>query len=199
MTELDLLKLAMKIRSRSLSRHDKEVIDSLFFSYDQKISQSLDYLLVLLGDSMSRVHAALKIYQVHTVRIILSGGSVMAQSVKECYYYRDYLIQHGVNSNDIICEDQSTNTYENLFYSLKLITSNGESFPSVLLISSTQHLLRVSKTLDKIQEQLGKVASFYFYPTFSHHYRRRYWYLYSSVRREIVQEIEKLIRYQLWS
>jgi len=57
------------------------------------------------------------------VKCIVSGGRGANESVSEAEGMRDYLVAHGIDPARIILEDRSTDTSENLRFSLELIPS----------------------------------------------------------------------------
>ena len=66
-----------------------------------------------------RLNRALSVYQHQTdkCKIIVSGGQGPDEPISEALAMQRYLIQHGVPQSSIIMESQSTNTFENFYYS----------------------------------------------------------------------------------
>ncbi|MGL4382257.1 MAG: YdcF family protein [Bacilli bacterium] len=75
-----------------------------------------------------------------SIPIIVSGGKGLDEPDSEANVMKAYLVNKGLNASQIIIEDQSTNTNENLKYSKKLM-SNGYN---VLIVSNNYHLPRAS-------------------------------------------------------
>ncbi|MDW7671556.1 MAG: YdcF family protein [Bacillota bacterium] len=76
-------------------------------------------------------------------RVILTGGLADGQLASEAQVMAWYLEDHGIEPNRIILEEESSNTLENITYSMTLIkqTENRE-LDEVLIITSDYHLLR---------------------------------------------------------
>ena len=66
-----------------------------------------------------RLNRALSVYQHQTdkCKILVSGGQGPDEPISEALAMQRYLIQHGVPQSSIIMESQSTNTFENFYYS----------------------------------------------------------------------------------
>lgn len=99
-----------------------------FFSLQK---QSADYVIVLgaqvHGRTMSktleyRLDKALEYAKVHPNTVfILSGGREQGEKVSEASMMYEYLKNHGVPEYQMIKEERSTSTYENLVFSQRLI------------------------------------------------------------------------------
>jgi len=76
-------------------------------------------------------------------KLMISSGSaeVFYQSVKEADAVREYLVSIGIHDSDLIIENQSRNTIENIQYSKKILDSMYTS-PSVLVYTSAWHIPR---------------------------------------------------------
>ena len=90
--------------------------------------------LIVLGAQMKedgpsvvlryRLETATEYLKAHPqVTCIVSGGRGANESVSEAEGMRDYLVAHGIESSRIILEDRSTDTSENLRFSLALLPS----------------------------------------------------------------------------
>lgn len=76
----------------------------------------------------------------HT-KVIVSGGQGPDEEQTEASFMRDYLIANGIEKNRIITEEQSTSTYENLYYSFALLP---ETEQAVTIVSNDFHLRRAT-------------------------------------------------------
>lgn len=104
--------------------------------------QSVDYLIVLgtqvRGDVMSdslkyRLEKALEYAVIHpNTVLILSGGKGEGENVSEAAAMFEYLKAHGVPEYQMIKEEQSTSTYENMVYSRLLIEKREEERRSTI-------------------------------------------------------------------
>lgn len=197
MTETQLLKLIQNIRDFDLSISDYKLIDFLFFSYSLDVIYPVDFILVLAGKKLNRVKTAVDIYHKNRTKIILSGGVFDSNGKKECERYFDYCITHGVKQEDIILEKNSTNTYQNLLYSIELIQKRWFSTCHLLIISSVQHLPRVDLTLRKIKKEKSLSFTYQCYPASSSSLNKSDWYLQKESRKEIATELEKIVKYRL--
>ena len=74
----------------------------------------------------------------HT-KAVLSGGKGNGESISEAQAMFEYLVKHGISRQRLIKEEQSTNTKENLAFSLKKI---GDSNVSVGVVTNNFHVFR---------------------------------------------------------
>jgi uncharacterized SAM-binding protein YcdF (DUF218 family) len=78
---------------------------------------------------------------------IVSGGKGNGENITEAECMYQWLVDNGVDSGRIICEDKATSTMENLKFSFEIIRSLGdEPDGNVALLSSSYHLYR-AKTM----------------------------------------------------
>jgi len=106
-----------------------------------------DYLMVLgaglRGTKIStsllyRLETALDFHELYPdVKIIVSGGQGEGSAM------RNFLVDNGVDSSQIIMEDKSTDTYENFLYTKKILDEESEvKDPTVTVISNNFHMFR---------------------------------------------------------
>lgn len=97
---------------------------------------------VLLQD---RLDTALDYLEDHPdMTVIVSGGKGNDEHISEARCMYDYLIQHGVDGERIMMEDQSSNTWQNIGNTLELVKSGQvEGNGQYLLVSNDFHLVRI--------------------------------------------------------
>lgn len=95
----------------------------------------------MLADRLNR---ALSVYhqQKGTCNLLVSGGQGPDEPISEALAMKHYLIDYGVPESNIILEDQSTNTFENFYYSKRIIRNLYKHRPSILCVTSQFHILR---------------------------------------------------------
>lgn len=112
-----------------------------------------DYVIVLgaglRGTKLSfalkdRLDTAIKFNKIYPdVKIIVSGGQGKGEDISEAFAMKEYLINNGIKDNLIICEDNSTNTYENFLFTKKLLQqSTGSADYTLTVISNNFHMYR---------------------------------------------------------
>lgn len=96
---------------------------------------------ILLQD---RLDEALDYLEEHPdLVIVVSGGQGGDEPSTEAAAMAEYLTAHGVSEESLLLEERSTNTWENLCYSLELLTEQGYDVDSgVILVSNGFHLAR---------------------------------------------------------
>ena len=96
---------------------------------------------VLLQD---RLDKALDYLEDHPdMTIVVSGGQGPDEPISEAQCMYDYLTAHGVDGGQILLEDRSHNTWENMRYTLELLQAEGVDPGEVLVVSNGFHLARV--------------------------------------------------------
>ena len=98
------------------------------------------------GDEVSpvfreRINHAVDLYRRGKVRkIILTGGQGNSDELTEAAAARDYAIKNGVQAGDILIEERSHTTYENVVNAKQLADANG--LKKVLIVSDPLHMKR---------------------------------------------------------
>jgi uncharacterized SAM-binding protein YcdF (DUF218 family) len=88
-----------------------------------------------------RVNHAIDLYRKKRIRkIIFTGGQGNADEETEAAAARRFAISNGIPEEDILTEDKSTSTYENLVFAKPLTEAN--QIKTVLLVSDPLHLKR---------------------------------------------------------
>ncbi len=119
------------------------------FNVLHKKPRNLDYIIVLgaglMGDRVTpllkgRIDKSIEVFRVNDkAKLIMSGGQGPDEQVSEAQAMFDYAVSRGVDPEDIIMEDKSTNTKENLRFSKRLITIEQ---PRIAIVSSQYHIFR---------------------------------------------------------
>lgn len=93
-----------------------------------------------------RLNTALEYWQAHPeVTIVVSGGQGSNEPMSEARAMFDYLTARGVPESQILLEDASTSTKQNLLYSKALLERRGYDMVNtpVVIVSNDFHLTRV--------------------------------------------------------
>lgn len=95
--------------------------------------------------------------------VIVSGGQGPDEHDSEAAVMRDYLVQAGVDSDRILVEDGSHNTFQNITYSVKLMEEQGlDAEQGVLMVSNGFHLTRARMLWTRVtgeSERLSTLAA----------------------------------------
>ena len=93
---------------------------------------------VLLQD---RLDKALDYLEDHPdLTIVVSGGQGPDEHISEAQCMYDYLTEQGVDGDQILLEDQSSNTWENIQYTQALLREKGIDAGEVVVVSNGFHL-----------------------------------------------------------
>ena len=105
---------------------------------------------ILLQD---RLDKALDYLEDHPdLTIVASGGQGPGEHQSEAQCMYDYLTDHGVDGNQILLEDQSHNTWENIRFTQALLVQEGIDTSQMLVVSNGFHLTRVRMLWDRAWE-----------------------------------------------
>ncbi len=112
-----------------------------------KARENLDYIIVLGahvdGTRMTLAllertrRALLYLEENPGTRAVLSGGMGDGERISEAEAMYRYLTEHGIDGGRLIREERSTNTKENLDYSLELI---GSTEPAIGVVTNNFHV-----------------------------------------------------------
>ncbi len=133
------------------------VIEGLLFYYGTRPfaadSEKADYMLILgaglsgekpLPLLESRLKKALAYLQTNPqIKVIVSGGKGPGETITEAEAMKRYLVGHRIKEGQIIIEDKSANTFENiLFTKNKLAQIDGRKNIKIIILTSDFHMLR---------------------------------------------------------
>ncbi len=134
------------------------VVESLILSEErtEKNIPNVEYVLVLgagvNGETMSamlweRVNAAYSFWQTHPSSVlILCGGQGPGEWISEAECMARWFLEKGVPEDQLILEDQSTNTKENIANARELLTQRGvEDSSAVAVVTTGFHLYRAKE------------------------------------------------------
>ena len=104
---------------------------------------------ILLQD---RLNTALDYLEDHPdLTVVVSGGKGDDEHKSEAQAMHDYLVERGIPSEQIILEDQSSNTHENLIFTTRLLKEMGyDTDVEFVVVSNGFHLTRVRMLWDRV-------------------------------------------------
>lgn len=119
-----------------------------------------------------RLDRALRVYRGELGRgnrplLVPSGGQGSDEVRSEASAMREYLLEQGVPEQDVLAEDRSTTTRENIERSTELLREHGRSGP-VLLVTSDYHVLRtasLARRLGADAQVVGSRTARYYVPS----------------------------------
>lgn len=105
---------------------------------------------ILLQD---RLDKALDYLEDHPdLTIVVSGGQGPDEHQSEAQCMYDYLTDHGVDAGQILLEDRSHNTWENIRFTQELLEQEGVDASQVMVVSNGFHLTRVKMLWGRVWE-----------------------------------------------
>ena len=135
------------------------------------LPRKIDYVVVLgaglIGERVtpllaSRIRKGIKVYKDNPgSKLIMSGGQGPDEVVSEAFAMKNYALEQGVDEKDIILEDKSTSTEENIIFSKKFIPVD-KSFAVVTNYYHVYRALIQARTLGFRCIGYGAPTKFYF-------------------------------------
>lgn len=143
------------------------------------VKDKIDYIIVLGsgldGDKVtpllkSRIDKAVEYHKLNPKsKIVVSGGQGDDELISEALAMSRYLLSIGIDAQDIIIEDKSTTTYENLKFSHQLIKKDTPRKDiNIYFSTNNYHVLRAALYAKQLKiniEGIGAPTAFYFLPT----------------------------------
>lgn len=99
--------------------------------------------------------------------LITSGGQGPGEDIPESHAMATYLVDHGVPADQVLREDRSTSTFENLTSSRTIMTNLKPKY-RCLIVTNNYHALRAAFTARKAKvngQVLGSPTAAYFWPS----------------------------------
>lgn len=159
---MNKIKLDRNIKTMKLSKindqnlNDKDIA-TIVYSNIKDNGQTSKYGLVF-GNSMlikERVAKAVELYNNKRIqKVIFMGGTngVSNQNnsiIPEADKMKELAIEAGINENDIILENTSNNTFENIDNAMSLLKNEIDTIKNITVITSEFHLKRCYAILKK--------------------------------------------------
>ena len=141
--------------------------------------KDFDYVIIhgsglLNGDRVpkllqDRLDKAIEVYRSDPSPTVLipSGGRGADEKISEAEAMKRYLLSKGIPEKDIITEDRSTTTLENLKFSREILDA-GEGRKYTALVTSNYHVYRALRYCRKIGLKctgIGSHVAFYYWPS----------------------------------
>src|SRR5699024_7350595 len=121
----------------------------------------------------SRIKKALQFYEKQKKRtgkapkILFSGGRGSDEKLSEAEAMKEYALTQGLPLEDILLDDQSTNTHENMLFSKKIMDQHSPQGYKVIFSTNNFHLLRAAlyaKQIDLNAQGIGAKTALYYWP-----------------------------------
>lgn len=88
-----------------------------------------------------RLDEAIRLFKAdYAPTIIVSGAKGRDEEISEASAMKNYLIDQGIDPRQILIEDQSYNTYQNLIYSQAIMKQHG--MENAIIVSNASHIRR---------------------------------------------------------
>ena len=134
-------------------------------------------------------------------KMIVSGGQGSDEAISEAEAMRRYLVEQGIRNEEIIMEDKSTNTEENLVFSMKIMDTY-KQHALATIVSNHFHILRAAFLSKKVKMNAtvtGGSSKSYFYPnTYIREYLAIIYMFKKTHALVIIILLAAVVSYTLW-
>lgn len=170
----------------------KKITDYIFL---ESKPQKADIALVFGTRHYEAIKKVYELYQENFVnKILVSGGINRITGENEAKIMSKKLIDLGVNVKDIILEDQSSNSLENVLFSKRIIEKQigFENIKKIIAVVKNYHSRRALMTLKKhFPKNLELIPVVYEIYGFT----KDNWFEYEKGREKVISERDKILKY----
>lgn len=132
-----------------------ETIKRVLFATKPQDFQEADCLIIfgchikpLLDERLSKAIELLKTNNIN--KVLVTGGVGVNGDFNESEYMKEHLLEIGVKESDILIEDKSTTTEENITNFIKILKANNLlTNKTIILVSNQIHFRRIGMELKK--------------------------------------------------
>ena len=150
---IDLLELKQKVIAGKLSTNDIETINRIIWCYDDVQFKKCDIILVLGNPTCvnHRLPTALDLFANNKgAYLVLSGGvQIPGLGLTEAEHMKNAALKAGIPIKQILLENESTTTKENIINSAPHVKSLVRDDCSLAVVSSATHLRRIMMNFQK--------------------------------------------------
>lgn len=170
-----------------------DVVNKLLFEGLEYNGEQADVVIVLgsIKAPLYRIPVAARLYhEGKSDKIIVCGGKVRNFEngiMSECEAMKNAAIEHGVKAEDIVTEEQSMSTYENLINAKSIINNRFPQCKSIILVTTAYHMRRAVKMAEKTFEGIRIIPC----PANDGSTRRETWYKTDKGRNTALDECMK--------
>lgn len=174
-------------------------INRIVFGENDDGDKPLD-IIVVLGSSRCeyKINRAFEIGGRHPgVLYIVSGGNISAYgNMTEAEFMASWLTEHGVSRSDIVLENRSTFTGQNLEFSASIIKAlraeTGNAFSEIGILTGGFHIPRAKLTAAKVTSLTGEDLRWL--AAYGPHTNPKNWFDDKTGRDIILKELRKTVR-----
>lgn len=187
----------MKLSEINVNMIDAKIVSKVLFTVPKDDMKNGDLIFVFGTpyDWKNRMDVAIKLYKDgRASKMLLSGGIGLESIAKESLVMKDYALKCGVANSDILVENESKNTTENILCSL-LVLHRSKLLPKIkriLVVSSPSHIRRCMLTLFKYMPR--GIGYSYCYDEDSI-YSKNNWFKDEKIKEKVINEVKNTIKY----
>lgn len=146
----------MKVSEIDSNKIDKNIIKKFFYNIKKEEYESADYIIIygchikeILDERLNHALNILKNKKIN--KVVLTGGIGIKGDFNESSYMYNYLLNNGINKDNIIIENKSKTTEENNINIVKLLNLNKITKPTkIVIVTHEIHMLRISTHYKKL-------------------------------------------------
>lgn len=171
----------------------KQITEKLFYSSSEELWGACKVVIVLGSSACKyRIQKAWELFKTQDVLYILCGGNFssytdeIGHTYTEACYMKNYLLKQGIAQEKIFCEENSTNTFENIKNAFAILDGYDVKAP-IGIVSAGFHMARVRQLTDKLNASYNVI----YIPAYGEHTGKDNWFLNEIGINIVTQEYEK--------
>jgi len=186
----------MKLSAINIDEVDEDIVSKVLFSVgcDELVEGDIIFVFGTNDDWKERMDVAVNLYKNKKAPLLFISAGALCNGRTEASVMMDYAISNGVVASDILVEEESLNTTENVLCSL-LVLHRAHLLPRIrrmLVVSSPAHIRRCMLTLDKYMPQ---GIEFRYYHNDNSKYGKDNWLKTASSKDKLITEVKNTIGY----
>lgn len=197
---IDIDSLVCRLNTDAIvSESDVDIANRILFGFDNISSPQGDVVFVPGNPTCveDRIVKAVDLIQNGIAStIVLSGGVLIPNSeLTEAEAMKKYCLSAGLDDSQMIIENKSTITHENIIYSAPLINSLSFDCTRIIAVTSATHMRRVLMNFDKYRSLYSNGTSIVAHQSIHLSCDPSNWYENLSTRKIVATEISIIKNY----
>lgn len=168
------------------------------FLFLETQTEAVDLALVFGNDTVETMEEVAKMYKLGLIKkgIILSGHSASKDKTPECIRFYEKGLELGIPKDFMLTECDSTNTKENLEYSLKIIKEVFPEITSIMFVAKAFVTRRIEMSARALN--YPETIKYLYYPTLDERkIGKNCWWKYPEATERVLEELARISKYTL--
>lgn len=199
MTKTKFKNLRNRIVENRISKKDIDVIEDIFFNYpNTPIIFEYDYMVVICEGCYDSLNVAIRLYQKRRCSVILLCDYYSKEITKDYSDFYNYAVSRGIIPVDILYDSNTYDMQTGINHVFRFLLSLNKLNPRVLFVARSIRLFRAKKIANNLKDKLYYFPHCDYYPSYHRKLNPDEWYLYKKTRDIIINEMDIILRNDLY-